>query len=156
MIDRGSTAAAIVIHGAERGDEPSAAMLWVILGEPVCGIGVPLWVEAGDVPRELAGGNANAGERSAEPSGDAAPINAESLRLKSTLRPFKDDERAEYADVTKLRNKSGGWLPTLVAKERDIIERTEAFLATHPDSVAKARFQKEVSAEALATLKGIR
>jgi hypothetical protein len=142
-IDRGSTAAAIVIHGVNRGQEPGAATLWVILGEPVCGIAVPLWVEAGTVPAEL-----NAG--------DTAPINRESMRLKALLRPFKDSERVEYANLARLENGSGsGWLPVLLAKERTIFDRTASFLATQPDPAAKAAFEKQMAAEALQTLQSV-
>jgi len=79
------------------------------------------------------------------------------MRLKSMLRPFKDDERVEYADLAKLENKAGtGWLSVLIAEERDIIDRTGAFLATNPDTSAKAQFQKQIAAEVLETLKGIK
>jgi hypothetical protein len=143
-IDRGSTASATVIHGVGSGQDPRDATMWVILGEPVCGIAVPLWVEAGEVPPEL--------ER-----GDKAPINRESMRLKSLLRPFKDSERAEYADVTKLDNDAGsGWLPAVLGKEREIIERTEAFLATGPDGEAKAKFQRQIAADVFKALEEIK
>jgi hypothetical protein len=143
-IDRGSTATTAVIRGVDRGQEPGDATLWVILGEPVCGIAVPLWVEAGEVPAELS-------------AGEIAPLNRESMRLKSLLRPFKDSERVEYANLTRLQNKAGtGWLPVVVAKERKILDRTATFLATHPDPVAKAKFEERIAAEALQALQGIR
>jgi hypothetical protein len=143
-IDRGSTASAVVIHGVEAGGSANDATMWVILGEPVCGIAVPLWVEAGETPPELGGAGASS-------------INAESMRLKGLLRPFKDAERAEYADLAKLENRNGtGWLDVLVRKEKAIVERTNQFLATNPSAPEKARFQKQVAAEALETLKGIR
>jgi hypothetical protein len=143
-IDRGCTASAVVIHGAETGGSASDATMWVILGEPVCGIAVPLWVETGEVPPELGGAL-------------AAPINEESMRLKSILRPFKDDERVEYADLSKLENRSGtGWLGLLVRTEKDVVERTDRFLATNPAAPEKARFQRQIAAEVLETLKGIR
>ena len=143
-INRGSTAAAAVIHGVERGRAPGEATLWVLLGEPVCGIAVPLWVEAGEVPPEL-----NAGE--------IAPINRESMRLKSLLRPFKDSERVEYANLARLENQAGtGWLPRLVTTESAVFERTAAFLATRPDRAAKAAFQKEIAADVLRSLKALR
>lgn len=139
-INRGSTAAAAVIHGVERGQPPARATLWVILGEPVCGIAVPLWVEAGEVPTELG-------------AGDIAPINREAMRLKSLLRPFKDSERKEYADLTRLDNAAGtGWLPGFIAAEQEIMDRTAAFLATKPDRAAKAAFQKQIAAEVLRTM----
>ena len=97
-IDRGSTASAVVIHGVEAGGSANDATMWVILGEPVCGIAVPLWVEAGEMPL------------GARRSGRFVD-QAESMRLKGLLRPFKDAERAEYADLAKLENTNGtGWL----------------------------------------------
>ncbi len=143
-IDRRATSSATVVHGVAAGAPATDATLWVILGEPVCGIAVPLWVEAGGVPPELLGG-------------ESAPINREAMRLKGLLRPFADDERAEYLDLAKLDNVKGtGWLPVLLRKEKDIVERTERFLATRPDAAAKARFQSEVAAEVLQTLEGIK
>jgi len=143
-IDRGSTSASVVIHGAAAGSDPRNATLWVILGEPVCGIAVPLWVETGEVPSELGGAA-------------AAPVNQESMRLKSILRPYGDDERAEYADLARLESGDGtGWLPVLVRKEREIVGRTNRFLATNPDKTAKARFQREIASEVLEKLKGIK
>jgi hypothetical protein len=143
-IDRGSTASAIVIHGVAAGGAAGEATMWVILGEPVCGIAVPLWVEAGEAPPELGGTG-------------PAPINEESMRLKCLLRPFNDPERVEYADLSKLANRSGsGWLDILVRRENDILERTKQFLATNPDAAEKARFERRIAAEVLETLKGIR
>ena len=143
-IDRGSTAAAAVIHGAAAGADPRGSTMWVILGEPVCGIAVPLWVETGEVPPELGGA-------------DAAPINQESMRLKGILRPYRDDERIEYADPAKLESGDGsGWLRVIVSKEKEIIDRTNRFLATNPDKAAKAKFQRQIASEVLDTLKGIK
>ena len=142
-INRGSTSSATIIHGVAAGTDPKEATMWVVLGEPVCGIAVPLWVETGEVPPELGGM-------------DAAPINRESMRLKSILRPYQDDERVEYLDLTKLENGNGtGWLSILVGKETAIVERTRQFLTTNPDRTAKARFQKQIAAEVLETLEGI-
>jgi hypothetical protein len=143
-IDRGSTAATAVIRGVDRGQVPGDATLWIILGEPVCGIAVPLWVEAGAVPEELS-------------AGEIAAMNQESMRLKSLLRPFKDSERVEYANLARLQNKAGsGWLSVLLAKERTIFDRTATFLETQPDPAAKLEFEKQMAAEALQTLQGIR
>jgi hypothetical protein len=142
-IDRGSTAAAVVIEGVAQGDDARGATMWVILGEPVTGIAVPLWVETAEVPPELGGE-------------EAAPINRECMRLKGIMRPWKDDERLEYANLAKLDGAAHGWLPVLLAKERDIIERTHAFLATNPDRLEKAAFQRRIAAEVLQTLEGIR
>jgi hypothetical protein len=142
-IDRRWTASATVIHGAGAGADPRDATMWVILGEPVCAIAVPLWVEAGEVPAELDGET-------------AAPINEEAMRLKAVLRPYRDEERSEYLDLARLDNAEGtGWLPVLIAKEKEIFERTAEFLESGPNAEEKARFQREVAAEVLETLDGI-
>jgi hypothetical protein len=173
-IDRGSTAAAVAIEGVGAGQKPKDAIMWVILGEPVTGIAVPLWVETGEVPAELGAvraapvdtgaalaqanaAAAKAGAAAAPAQLEGPPINRECMRLKGEMRPWKDDERAEYLDLSKLENRADtGWLPVLLKKERDIFDRTTAFLATNPDKAKKAAFQKQMAAEALQTLKSIR
>jgi hypothetical protein len=164
-IDRAATAAAVAIEGAGAGQKPSDAVMWVILGEPVTGIAVPLWVETGEVPAELsvargakappaAEHGAGKGEKSEAPG---APINRECMRLKGEMRPYTDDERIEYLDLSKLDNRADtGWLPVLLKREREIFDKTASFLARHPDKAEKAAFQRQMAAEALQTLKGIR
>ena len=72
---------ACVVHGVKPGEDPRRATLWVILGEPVCGVAVPLWVAAGAPPAALW-----EGER-----GGAG--HARAFRLKDALRPLKARER---------------------------------------------------------------
>ena len=55
-IDRESTAAAVVVCGRIAGQKNSPATLWVMLGEPLFTIAVPLWVEAGASAAPLAQG----------------------------------------------------------------------------------------------------
>jgi len=44
-----------VFHGVLPDENPLLTTMWVILGEPICGIALPLWVAAGDVPPTLDG-----------------------------------------------------------------------------------------------------
>lgn len=142
-IDRSDTSCAVVAQGVAPGGDPRDATLWVLLGEPVCGIAVPLWVEAADVPAELG-------------DGEMAPLVKEAARLKGKARPFTDEERQTYLDLTRLDNAAGtGWLPVLMKKEREILEKTAAFLATRPGPAQKAEFQKQMAAEALRALQAI-
>ncbi len=143
-INRASTACAIVVQGVDKGGDPADVLLWIIPGEPVCGIALPLWVAAGQVPAEFS-------------SGEMAPFFAETWRLKKLLRPYQDVERSEYLDLTRLDNReASGWLPRLLQKERVVFQKTDLFLKTKPDRAQKAAFQKEVAAEVLAFLKSIR
>ncbi len=142
-INRPSTASAVVVEGVRPGQDPRLTTMWVALGEPVTTIAVPVWFAAGTPPEELW-------------QGKAAPISAEAARLKAALRPLKSRERNEYADVTRLDNAAGtGWLPGLMAVERQIMADTAAFLETNPSDEALGAFQRRMAARALAALKAV-
>ncbi|MGE0455717.1 MAG: tetratricopeptide repeat protein [Vicinamibacteria bacterium] len=142
-IDRPSTASAVVVEGVRPGQDPRLTTMWVALGEPVTSIAVPVWIAAGAPPEELW-------------QGKGAPISVEAARLKSALRPLKSRERSEYADLTRLDNAAGsGWLPGLMAVERQIMAETAALLETKPGNEALASFQREMAARALAALKAV-
>ena len=81
-INRPSTASVIVVHGVKPGEDPRRTTMWVVLGEPVCSVAVPLWVAAGAPPSALW-------------EGDHAALSLESQRLKDLLRPLKARERRE-------------------------------------------------------------
>lgn len=142
-IDRPSTASAVVVEGVRPGQDPRLTTMWVALGEPVTTIAVPLWIAAGTPPEELW-------------KGTDAPISLEATRLKEALRPLKSRERNEYADLTRLDNSAGtGWLPGLMAVERQIVEETAALLAGHPSNDDLAAFQRRMAARALAALAAV-
>jgi len=54
-INRFRTASCAVFHGVLPYENPLLTTMWVILGEPVCGVAVPLWVSAENVPDVLVG-----------------------------------------------------------------------------------------------------
>ncbi len=54
-INRFRTASCAVFHGVLPHENPALTTMWVILGEPVCGVAIPLWVSAGRVPNSLDG-----------------------------------------------------------------------------------------------------
>ncbi len=54
-INRYRTAACSVFRGVKPGEDPKLTTYWVILGEPVFGAAVPVWLAAGEVPELLAG-----------------------------------------------------------------------------------------------------
>ena len=142
-IDRPTTASAVVIHHEKPGEDPKRATMWVVLGEPLTSIAVPLWVAAGTPPAEL------------WESKEAALV-AESARLKNILRPLKSAERREYVDVTRLDNAAGtGWLPAILAAERENIAQAEALLRKNASVADLAAFEKTAAARALAALRRI-
>ena len=117
--------------------------MWVVLGEPVTAIAVPLWAAAGVPPDEVW-------------QGKEAPITTEAFRLKNILRPLKSKERAEYMDLTRLDNAAGtGWLPALLDAEKGIIDDTDVVLAKDPTPAVLAAHQKAMAGRALSTLKRV-
>ena len=143
-INRVSTASVLAVQGVPPGGNPKNAVLWVILGEPVCSIAVPLWVAAGEPPSELH-------------NGEDAPISREAARLKDLLRPLKGRDRKEYVNVARLQNRAGsGWLPANLELERQILQEAQALLAGSPTSDQLAEFERQAAARVLARLKEIK
>jgi hypothetical protein len=54
-INRFRTASCAVFHGVLPDEYPLLTTMWIILGEPICGVAVPLWVAAGSVPSAFDG-----------------------------------------------------------------------------------------------------
>ena len=143
-IDRESTAAAVVVCGRLPGQADSLATLWVMLGEPLFTIAVPMWVEAGSAPAPLA-------------QGEKAPLGLESRRLKKIARPYPEADRRDYLDISRLDNREGtGFLPRLLDCEREIFDLTEEFLKQPRAAAELAAFQERMAEKALAVLQGVR
>jgi hypothetical protein len=142
-INRTSTSATAVIYGKKPGDKSSVATFWILLGEPVTSIAVPVWVEAKETPEPLY-------------EGDSAPLCAEALRIKKIIRPFTESDREQYMEITRLDNRENtGYLPLLLKTEREIFRDTEQFLKTGHTSAEYAQFQNQMAQRALDTLKQI-
>jgi hypothetical protein len=142
-IDRNSTAAAMVVCGRIPSQKNSLATLWVMLGEPLFTIAVPMWVEAAV---------------SATPfyQGEKAAMYVESKRIKKIARPYSEIDRCDYLDATRLDNREGtGFLPRLLQTEKKIFDLTEEFLKLPHTPAELAAFQEQMAAKALAALRAI-
>jgi hypothetical protein len=143
-ISRKSTASAVVIIGRKPGDKNSLATFWVMLGEPVTSIAVPLWVEAKTTPEALY-------------KGKDSPLNSETLRIKKIIRPHSVGSKANYMKATGLVNKEGtGFLPLLMKTEQEIFQATDKFLKVKRTGAELAKFQDLMTQKALETLKKIK
>ena len=143
-IDRPDTSACVVIVGKNPADPGSVATMWVIPGEPLTAVAVPLWVEAGRSPEPLW-------------QGEKAPLWEESARIKKIIRPFPESDKQEYLLVSRLDNADGtGYLPKLLETEADIIRETEAFLKTKHTPAELAGFQDRMAARALAAMQAVK
>jgi len=143
-ITRPHTSATVVFCGNQTGHCDSVATFWVILGEPVTSIALPLWVEAGETPLPLY-------------QGDTAPICAEALRIKKMIRPFTEPDKKNYMLLSRLLNKEGtGFLPLLLETEREIFAQTAEFLKSPHSKDEYAAFQDRMAQKALQTLRKIK
>lgn len=104
-INRDITASTAVFVGVRAGENPLTSTAWVILGQPVTGAAVPLWVHAGAVPDALAAGKV------------PAPLNAAFDRLRELLYPSRRGEMKRYLEVAGLTAPTRGILPALLALE---------------------------------------
>jgi hypothetical protein len=118
--------------------------MWVALGEPLCSLAVPLWVEAGAAPAPLN-------------DGQDAPLCREATRIRKLLRPFAETDKVKYIDVTRLANQEGtGFLPALQKAQQAIHEATATFLQTPHTAAEFAQFQDRMATDALAALQKVR
>lgn len=143
-IDRPSTSAAVVIVGKRPSGQTSLSTMWVIPGEPLCAIAIPLWAEAGCCPEPLW-------------KGKDAPMWRESLRIKNIIRPDKEGNKEDYINLTRLDNADGtGYLPKMLSTEEAIIKETCEFLKANHTPSELAAFQEKMAEKALSVLKSIR
>ncbi len=143
-IDRSSTSTCVVIVGKNPRDPESVATMWVIPGEPLTAVAVPLWVEAGRSPEPLW-------------KGEKSPLWEESLRIKKLIRPFPESDKEEYLLVSKLDNADGtGYLPKLLEAEAGILSETETFLKSRHTPADLAGFQERMAARALAAMQAVK
>ncbi len=77
-VDRHRTVSCAVFHGVRAGEDPKFATMWTILGEPVAGVAIPLWVASGETGKLVTG---KAG----------APLNETIQSIEAELYPLKDN-----------------------------------------------------------------
>jgi len=143
-INRPSTSAAIIIKGRDPKLKGSKATLWVILGEPVTSIAIPLWVESGSVPDELY-------------IGSSAQLCTESMRIKKMIHPYSRGSKKNYLKTSVLLNREGsGFLPVILKTEEEIFNETNRFLLKYPGPEELRIFQSKIARKVLEVLKGIR
>jgi hypothetical protein len=143
-INRPYTSAATVISGRKPDQNDSPATLWVILGEPVTSIAVPLWVEAGEVPESLW-------------KGKDAPLCAQAFRIKKLISPAGIPEKEYYMKINRLVNREGsGFLPRILKTEREVFHETRIFLKRKRLPHELAIFQKKMAQKAFDCLRKIK
>ncbi len=144
-INRNSSVSAMVFDGAPVSEKPWLATMWVLLGQPVCGVAVPVWPAAGTVPAVLTGQK-------------TAPLNDFTRALALWLYPDRRGRMPQYLNVTRLRTFDGeGVLPKLRRIEDDVLARAEAKLeawgAARPAAAEAAEFEETLAAGVFAAMR---
>jgi hypothetical protein len=114
-INRNSTASAVVFEGAPSSDRPDLATMWVILGQPVSCVAIPVWPYSERVPEAASA----LGEKT-------SPLNAFSNRLVAFLYPDQRGRMRQYLNVNRLRTYGGkGVLTRILDLENQVLEKTK-------------------------------
>jgi hypothetical protein len=115
-INRNSTASVALFHGVAERKKSHLATMWVILGQPICSVAIPLWATAEYAPEVLAGPK-------------TAPLNDFSRALVSYLYPDPRGHMSQYLNVSRLIHYGGdGVLSRLHKIENQVFTKTEAAL----------------------------
>jgi len=138
-INRNSSVAAIVFSGAPSAERADLATMWVILGQPIASVAIPVWPYAGQVPT-----------LASAPGQETCQLNAHSRQLVNYLYSDKRGRMPQYLNVTRLRTYGGeGLLTKILRIEDQVLERTAAQLAfwekKKEPAEKVARFQEEIA-----------
>ena len=144
-INRNSSVSVIVFEGAPSPEKAYLATMWVILGQPVAGVAVPVWPSAGRVPALTAGTG-------------TAPLNDFARALVSYLYPDRRGRMPQYLDVNRLRTYGGEGVPAKIFRvENEVMARTAEKLAEwekrKPAASEVAAFQENAAAAVYEALK---
>jgi hypothetical protein len=121
FIPRYSSSAVIMVTGVRKGDDPSDAMLWTLLGFPLTTVATPVWLSGGkNIPYIL-----SMKENLHAPLCDAA------LKLKEQCYPIKRADYLRYINLTALINSDKtGIMQVLAPVENEIFRRTNELIAS--------------------------
>jgi hypothetical protein len=143
-INRNSSVSALLFLGAPSRAQAHLATMWVILGQPVAAVAVPVWPAAGKVPAVTTGPK-------------TAPLNDLARAVVSYLYPDQRGRMYQYLNVSRLRTYGGeGILAKILRIENRALEETAAKLAgwetKKPSAAEMADFQENVAGEAYEAL----
>lgn len=144
-INRNSTVSVALFHGVTSKEKAHLATMWVVLGQPVCSVAVPLWAHVPEVPAPVTGP-------------ETAPLNDFAKALVSFLYPDRRGHMPQYLNVTRLRTYGGeGVLSKILGIEKQILRRAalkiEEWEGKKPTQKEMRDFETEVASWALESLK---
>jgi len=141
-ICRYDTASAVVFSGVKAGESPSLSTMWVIVGQPVTGVAVPVWAAAASVPKEIG--------VSAEPS----PMTAAFDSIRDIVYPETKGDLKKYLNVESVADPKKGLISMLVALEEanflKVHEALERWRRQAPRADEMAAAQQDAATNTLA------
>ncbi len=144
---RFDTASVAVFEGVRPGEDPLLATLWVIVGQPITGTAVPLWVRAAAVPAALA------------PALDASPMTQALDAVRTLFYPETRGELKKFIRVEAFAVSGSAVVPRLLQSEAENFRRARAALASWqtqaPTPQEVSRLQDELAARTLADIHAI-
>jgi hypothetical protein len=133
-INNHRTVSCVVIHGVRPQEKPELATFWVTLGEPLCGVAVPLWPIAGTIPKECRG-----------------PKSALNVLIRDNERYVYDSKSPDLLNTRALADKQRGLLPYLIRLENDLFQNTDGQLDRWRSQVEYSedltKYQKKAAAD---------
>lgn len=144
-INRNSTVAVTVFHGTASPEKAYLATMWVILGQPVASVAVPVWPAAREVPSPLTG-----------PS--TSPLNDLTKKIVNYLYPDRRGHMPQYLNVTRLRTYRGeGVLTKILNIENEVLQKTKATMSAwereRPGSREMADLAQKLALQVMEALK---
>lgn len=107
------TVTCAVIQGVRPGENPRLATMWIIPGEPVCGIALPLWPASGEIPEAFDGK-------------EGSELNQTLTRIRSRFYPKK--EWPYHLNTEALTRGRRSWFDLVTTFEHEIETETAAAL----------------------------
>ena len=144
---RFDTASVALFEGVRPGEDPLLATLWVIVGQPITGAAVPVWVRAARVPSALA------------PALKASEMTQALDAVRTVFYPETRGELKKFIRADAFAADEAAVEPRLLKAEAENFRRAEAALATWrkepPAPQEVACLEDELAERTLADIKAI-
>jgi hypothetical protein len=141
-ICRFDTASVALFTGVRSGEDPLLATAWFIVGQPITGVAVPVWVRAGTVPGEVA------------VSPEISPMTAACDAVREAFYPETRGELKRFLRTAALAPGPDAPLPRLLSVESANFRQAQEALArwaiAAPSSAEVAAFQAGIASASLA------
>ncbi len=144
-INRNSTVAVTLFHGASSPEKTYLATMWVILGQPIASVAVPVWPAAKEIPSPLTGPSTSA-------------LNDWAKKIVNYLYPDKRGHMPQYLNVTRLRTYGGEGVLTKIFKiENEVLQNVQARMIAwekaKPNPKEMAEFAEKIAHRVMESLR---